>query len=400
MFTISPALSFLSPGTPWQTTWLTDVQIDDAVAWSWIGGGLRVAATQRASLRWLRSDQVAVDADWELGFVALDDDSDAAAAALDPMRELWAQRLAGRDVQTLLAELANLLARGQQPDQEHLELLQLLAEIVRRDPTEATRLGQQVQSAGLTGQLAADVLAVLGIAGHEPAQAALVGVFENGLVEAGLRQAAAESMFQIEQPGRALVDGLQRSLHGARLDALAGSALLVLGAFAGRGATTADGRPVVSELLALAGSARDGGIESAYFEALGNSGDPAVMPLATQLLGAADPIDRAFGLTAMRRVHSPQADALLQSVARGDATAEVRRQALEQVGASQAAWSLDLLIERSAADADVEVRRTGLSGLLLRARSEPRARAALQQRLLAEPDAGLRQQLQQLLAGA
>ena len=28
MFTMSPGLSFFSPGTPWQTTWFTEVQID------------------------------------------------------------------------------------------------------------------------------------------------------------------------------------------------------------------------------------------------------------------------------------------------------------------------------------------------------------------------------------
>ena len=31
MLTMSPALSFLSPGMPWQTTWFTDVQIDAGI---------------------------------------------------------------------------------------------------------------------------------------------------------------------------------------------------------------------------------------------------------------------------------------------------------------------------------------------------------------------------------
>lgn len=371
--------------------WLTTAEVDDAVAWNWLGGALRLEAWQRGTLRWHRSDTVPVVPAWDGGFVDADGAPPAAPAAGDPLRTFWRDRLRGRDVPALLRELAALLAQSLEPSQERHELVQLLAELVRQEPARAAELAAGVQAARLCGQLAADVLAALGMAGHASAQAALGAVFENGLVEAGLRQAALDSMFQIEQPSAALVDVLQRTLRGKeRLDAFAGSAMLVLGALANKNARAADGQGVVVDLLALEAQARQQGLEPVWFEALGNTGDPAVLPLATSMLAQPDPVARALGLTALRRVALPAADELVRSAARDDAAAEVRRQATEQIAAADAPWTTAALVERTRLDADVEVRRSAYVGLVLRARTDERARAALRQRLADEPAAELR----------
>ncbi len=381
--------------------WLRSATLDDELAWSWVGGALRVSSWLRGSLQWTRSDTIDVQAEWEGGFVDACAADVGNAAGADPMREFWNERLRGLDVTTVLARLCAMLASMSEPNREYHELLQMLAELVRRDPAEAGRLADLVQQARITGQAAADVLAVLGMAGHEQAQAALTAVFENGLVEASLRQAAVESTFQIEHARPALVDSLQRSLHGTdRLDALAGSAMLALGAMGSRGGATADGRPLVDELLMLEATARRDGLEGAYFEALGNTGDPAVLPLAERLLQAADPVERVRALTILRRVVSPRADELLKSAARGDVDADVRRQAVTEVGESTAPWTRDLLIERMAAETDREVRRVLYSALAMRARTDAVARAALVRQATVEPDAELQEMLRSLLGGA
>jgi hypothetical protein len=373
------------------TGFWTAVRIDEAMTWSCFGGA-RVAATLRGAARLTAVDRVEVEADWDRDFVAFGDCEPDVAPSVDPMRAAWAERLAGRDERALLAELAGLGLDGEEAARARLELLNVLAELVREDPAAATRLGQMVEAATVSGQIAADVLAALGIAGHPEAQRALDGVFENGLVELGLRVAAVEAMVQLEEPTPELVDALQRSLHGAMLRGLGGSTMLALGAFGSRGAH------VVDELLAIEGRARAEGVEPAWFEALGNTGDPSVLTLARRQLAAADPVERAWGLTAIRRVGSGEAAAMVQTTARDDSAVEVRRLAVEVAGESSDSWSLDLLRERAAADADVSVRRAACSGLLLRCRSSPAALATLQERAQREPDASLREELRMRLA--
>lgn len=376
------------------TGWWTEVTIDEATSWSSFGGA-RVAATLRGRARLVATDHVGVDADVDLdgGFVAFDDVDTGLTPPVDPMAAAWAERLAGRDEHTLIAELAALGVDGEDAARARLELLNVLAECMRQDPAAATRLGALVQAAKLTGQVAADVLAALGIAAHADAQRALAGVFENGLVEAGLRVAAVEAMVQLEHPTPALVEALQRSLHGTPLRGLGGSAMLALGAFGSRGA------PVLGELLSLEGAARADGVEPAWFEALGNAGDPAVLPLARRQLADDDPVERSWGLTAVRRVRTAEAASIVQASARGDASVEVRRLAVEVAGESTEPWSLELLRERAAEDPDVSVRRAACSALLFRAHREPGARASLRERASREPDATLREELRAVLAG-
>ncbi|HEX5053272.1 MAG TPA: HEAT repeat domain-containing protein, partial [Planctomycetota bacterium] len=344
---------------------------------------------------------VPVQADWQHGFADVTGLQEMPAAGEDPMSRFWDEKLGDLDVAAVLQRLQAFLDSKREPSREYHELLQMLAQLVRRDPGEADRLAGLVQSARLTGQAAADVLAVLGMAGNERAQVALAAVFENGLVEAGLRRAAVESMFQLEHPSQALVDSLRRSLHGVgRLDVLAGSSMLALGALGTRGAVTAEGGALVDELLGLEAAARQDGLEGAWSEALGNTGDPAVVPLAQRLSASNDPVERARAVTVLRRVTSPAAAALLQSIARGDPDADVRRLAVQTIGESTAAWTRDVLVDRAATDGDAEVRRVAYSALASRARTDTVAHSALVQRLGNEPDPELRQMLQSLLRGA
>jgi hypothetical protein len=381
--------------------WLTAIEVDDAVAWTCIGGTLRLATQQHGTLRWLRSEVAAATPVWDGDFAAIDGSAELQPVAGDPLRAHWREQLRGRDAKALLAELRALLALSDEPCQQRHELLQLIAEVVRNDSAQADMLAAAVQSARLTGQPAADVLSALGTAGTERAQAALGAVFANGLVGPALRQAAAESMFQIEQPTPDLVDQLRRTLHGsATFDALGGSTMLVLGAFASRGARSADGQPVVADLLALESAVRSQGVEPGWFEALGNTGDPAVLPLAASLCASADATERAWGLTALRRVDAATAHDLQRAAARGDTAAPVRRQAIEQIAASTAPWATAALVERVDTDDDVDVRQAAYAGLMVRARTDERARAALRRRVATETDAGLAEQLRTWARGS
>jgi hypothetical protein len=378
--------------------WLTSAHVDDAVAWSWIQGALRIEAWQRGSLRWLSSDTVKVEASWDDGFVDFLEPTIPSPAEEDPMHQFWAEKLQGRDLQTLLGELAALEANGSKAERELLELLHLLAELIRQDPANADLLADLVQSARLTGQSAADALTALGMAGHDRAQAALAAVFGNGLVEPGLRQAAVEAMFQVEQPSQFLVDSLQRSLYGLdHFDGCAGSAMLALGAFASRGAQTADGRALATELLQLEAAARRDGIEPVYFDALGNTGSEAVLPLANRLAQSLDPVQRAQAVTVVRRVQGPAAEAILSAAAR-DANADVRRTALLELAMSQAPWVQDLLIDRATNDTDADVRRLAYSGLGSRAAGDAAVRAVLLRCSTTETDPELHTMLTTLLA--
>jgi len=373
--------------------WWSEIAIDEATSWTCFGGA-RVAATLRGEVRLVASERVAIDAafDDDRGFVAFAEIEDDAAPPVDPMAAAWAERLAGRDEGVLLTELAALGASGEESARTRLEIVNLLAERMRQDPGAATRLGEMVQAAQLTGRVAAEVLTAMAIAAHAAAQQALAGVFENGLVDTSLRVAAVEAMVQLERPQPGLVATLQRSLYGVPLRGLGGSVMLTLGAFGSRGA------PVMHDLLELGATARAEGVEPAWFEALGNTGDPTVLPVAQRQLANGDPIERAWGLTALRRVRTAEASATVQASARNDASVEVRRLAIEVAGECDEPWSLALLRERAGADPDVAVRRAACSALLLRAAREPTARASLVDRASLEPDATLRAELRTLLA--
>lgn len=368
--------------------WLTGLAFDETLRWAWLGDDMRIGAHLHGTLQWRRSEAVTLPAIDAGSFEELGG-AEAPAVVADPLRSHWRERLAGRDAAALLAELCQLIAESEEPSQRRHELVLLLAELARGDAAQADLLAAAIQSARVTGRAAADVLSALGSAGTERAQAALCAVFENGQLAGALRQAAVESMFQIERATPALVDTLRRALHaGDPFDALSGSAMLVLGALAGRGAE-GNGQPVVMELLALESAVRRQGVEPGWFEALGNTGDPAVLPLASRLCASADPVERAWGLTALRRVDAPMAHALQRAAAREDGAAGVRRQAIEQIGAIAAAWVTDALIECTDADVDADVRRAAYGALILRAPGDERARAALWRRLTVESDAGL-----------
>lgn len=373
--------------------WWSEIAIDEATSWTCFGGA-RVAATLRGGVRLVATERIDLDAmiDDARGFVAFAEIDDDAAPPVDPMAAAWAERLAGRDEAVLLTELAALGDGGDENARSRLELVNLLAERMRQDPGAATRLGDMVQAAQLTGRVAADVLAALAIAAHPAAQQALADVFENGLVDPSLRVAAVEAMVQLERPRPELVATLQHSLYGTSLHGLGGSVMLTLGAFGSRGAD------VVPELLTLEGGVRAEGVEPAWFEALGNTGDPSVVPIAQRQLASGDPVERAWGLTALRRVRTAEAAAVVQASARHDPSAQVRRLAIETASEAVEPWSLDLLHERVAADPDVGVRRAAWSALLWRAPRDPATRAGLAERASLEPDAALCAELHTLLA--
>lgn len=377
--------------------WLRELTVEDELAWRLFGGSLTVVATGRATLHCVAVDRVPVP-EWDASFA---DDSPPAPPATDadPMQAAWLAKLGDTTVEQLLADLEAELHAGAVGSQRHAELLQLLAALLKHRPLTADRLVQLVRSGRATDQFAADLLATLGMAGTNRAQAGLVSVFTDRALGRELRRAGVEATCQLAAPAASVVTAMRDLVrNSSRVDPLVGSALLALGSFAGRGAAESHGPSMRDTLLAAESAARRDGAGRAWCEALGNCGDPTFLPVAERLLGAADPAERIGGLTAMRRVVSPAVAQLLATVAHHDVDADVRREALQIAAERDEAWATALLRARAVAEGDPEIRRFAYSGLGWRARRDASCREFLILRSQQEPVAELRAMLQSLLA--
>lgn len=377
--------------------WLQELAVADELAWRLFGGSLTVLATGRATLHCVAVDQVPVP-EWDGSFA---DESLPAlpARAGDPMQAAWLAKLGDTTVEQLLADLQAEIHAGAVGSPRHAELLQLLAAMLKHQPLTADRLVQLVRSGKATEPFAADLLAALGMAGTNRAQAGLVDVFTDPTVASELRRAGVEATSQLAAPAASVVTAMRDLVRNTpHVDPLVSSALLALGSFAGRGAPESHGPSMLDTLLAAEAAARRDGAGRAWCEALGNSGDQAVLPVAERMLRAGDPAERIGGLTAMRRVVAPTVARLVASVARNDVDAEVRREALQIAAERDEPWASTLLQERAIAEGDPEIRRFAYSGLGWRARRDASCREFLVVRSQQEPVAELRAMLQSLLA--
>ncbi|MBK8095941.1 MAG: HEAT repeat domain-containing protein [Planctomycetes bacterium] len=377
--------------------WLAAGSAREDLAWTMVDGSLRLQTAIEASLERQRVEVVAVAADWTGDWSPVSGQHERSLTATQQLQADWDRRLQGLDLPTIVQRLQALHAQGQGHGRDHMELVWALGKLVQREPALAARIAALVHGAALPESSAASLLSALGMAGHDLAQAALAQVFENGLVPAGLRQVAVESMFQVEHPSAALVASVQRNLQGrTQLAALDQSAMLALGAFAAAGARTAEGQSLALELLRLEAAARASGADGCWSEALGNTGDAALLPVARRLLASSDPNERQRALTIVRRMELPAGRELLIATVRSDGNADVRRHGVDLAGECQEGWASELLAERAAGDADVEVRRAAITALGTRRATDASARAALARLSGSERDPTLLALLQQV----
>ncbi len=276
------------------------------------------------------------------------------AAPVEERIDLWAE----------LGALEIALAPASADEGAELRALVRLLELARRDPAAVAALAQRLDDRPADEALAAGLLGVLGAAGTEAAQRALLDQIADPRRALDRRLTAVTAVAQVMEPTPALEEGL-RALLAEQSD-LGGSALLLLGAVAARVRDSDPARHerIVSELEAAASEAdREIGERRTAFSALANAAPTKVPAAVESALASDDDLLRAAGAEVLARVGAPAAEARLLSLLGSDPSPEVRVAAAEALGSRPRPKARAPLLATAASDASEEVRLACLSAL-------------------------------------
>ncbi len=271
------------------------------------------------------------------------------------------------DLWTELSALETAIAPASQDEGAELRALVRLLELARRDPVAVAAIAQRLDDRPSDEALAAGLLGVLGAAGTEAAQRALLDQITDPRHSADRRLTAITAVAQVMEPTPALEEGL-RALAAEQSD-LGSSALLLLGAVAGRVRDSDPARHerIVAELEAAASDVdREVGDRRTAFSALANAA-PAKVPGAVEAaLGSDDEYLRSAGADVLGRVGAAAAEARLVSLLRSDPSPEVRVAAAEALGGRPGGAASATLLDAAGSDTAEEVRLACLNALSFR----------------------------------
>ncbi len=353
--------------------WIAGVQTDEGMTMRLPLADLQVVSTRRADVVLLEHGfaPVAVDvADvWRRTTATVHSSEPTGSHAIDMELAHWRQQLQGATLDGLLAELQALLGARPVDDAAVNALFLKLQWLARLDPAAIDALRDGVLAGTLPNGTTPTALAALAAAGTPAAQAALVAVREQRTLAVETRLAATIAAVQLDAPSNALLQSLWHDAGGGAGDdaEVRGSSMLVLGVLSGRNhEQLADGRTATQALLAMEAQAIATGDLSTWLLAVGNTGTGEALPIADRYLEHADATVRASACVLLRRVPGDGAIERLAARALRDVASTVRGEAIRELGR----------------------------------RSEPAARAALEQVLANEPDEELRGKARELLARA
>lgn len=347
--------------------WLEHVRLDERMTMALPVLDLRTLVHRVAAIDCTGADVAALPPELAAAWARAEAPVSAAGERLGARAEAderaaWRQRLQATSLAQILDELQRLLAVADQDAAAVDACFQQLQWLLRLDERAVAALHEQLTTRQLGDAVAQVAIGALGAAGTDQAQQSLIALRNEAALGDELRQSATVSCLQLGKPSQALFADLQRDAEGDSVQAK--SSLLVLGALAPRGQDDAGPSPLAS-LLAMEERAAARGSLRTWLLAVGNTRAPAATDVAQRLLGHAD--------------------------------ADVRAAACVALGRQPAASALDALVARGLGDPSTSVRHEAV--IALSHRSEPAARAALQQVAEHDADAAVRQRAQRLLAG-
>lgn len=340
----------------------------------------------------LRTAPLADHADpWSLAFAAAAGDAEGEQAMAATERERWQRELAGVGYRDVVAELARLLALGDDATADAYAQRERLVWLLRLQPPAAADLAAQLLDPQLDAALAAMLAGAAGSAATPALQQLLLDAAAAPDLSRGRRNGALVALSQVEQPQPATVRSLLAladAPDGDRI--LRGTSLLVLGAMASRSAADPDLLPQLLQREAAAGQA---GLLRSWLGALGNAGGDAVLAPVRRHLDDDDDAIRAAAVDALRRAGESALPLLLQH-ARSDTSPLVRSRAIAGL-ANRPGDAAFAALGEALADADELVRRAAV--LALANRREEAARELLQRASSIDPAAAVRRLAAQLL---
>jgi len=245
----------------------------------------------------------------------------------DTDRRADEQKVGGASFADLLQALRTLPATDN--GSHRAELQTRLSSLFRVQPDAAKQAAQAIGK-GVPEPVAKTLLGALSGAQSEAGQAALVEVINNRALSTDLRENAVAVLGLSEPPTEATSQALQKALRDGDPD-VRGTAALALGNAAGAqrqagqlGAADAN----VDVLIERFQSATTEAAQTEALEALGNTGDPRILPYLQSALQSPSVAIRVAAAHALRFVVAPPVDPLLAQLLDQDQAAEVRQAAI------------------------------------------------------------------------
>jgi hypothetical protein len=322
----------------------------------------------------------------DLEEVAVDATSAAHRDAAD--REL----LDGASLADLLAELARVRNDSHASGYQYLRLVALF----RLDADAARAAAIEVITGRIDEHAVPAVIGALGEAGTRDAQAALATLVDARALAAPARVHATLSLGLTPEPTDDTLRTLAQTSRTADAE-LASTATLGLGnaALRLRDRDPAGAAAYVDDLLARLRAAADDGTRITLLRALGNTGDPRILPALQGALAADAELVRAAATEALRFV--PGIEALVAASLR-DAASAVRNAAVFAAGFASLATLAPALTDAARTDPDPTIRRAIVDLAGPRMRELPALRAIVEYAAAHDTDAELREAARGMLA--
>jgi HEAT repeat protein len=321
-----------------------------------------------------------------------------------------ADQLGDATLNQLLDELAIALETFGPDSQEAYMAMTRLGWLLELRPEQALELEKILLAGLLDEQTASLAVVALGQAGTIQSQLVLAACVGDPLRPQALRMAALQSAFQVPAPCPELLAGIRSTLTDGAPRPLAGTAMLLLGKLA-----DSDGAPapesasapeseqqasLLDELLAHEETAQELGLLDVWLEALGNCGDPAIVPHVTPYLTHSEPQIRAAALAALGSVDSVDAVQSLASVAQQDPDPSLRVLSVEMLGTQVSALATETVCAVAIQDASEAVRMAAVQALAALQGTDELVELTLQTCAQGDPSASVRDLAASILAGA
>lgn len=377
--------------------WPSRVVYDETLALEAPEAGLRGSQESHHELTLLAHDLVDVSdrvPDLADGWAPVSGQAEQVADA--PPTPPSGRELGSSDVTSLVLEIQALLDAGRLDSRELYEAELALAEWLNADPAHLDELRAIFRSGALEGDAAMVVLAAVGMAQHDAAQAFLAEQVAEPEAPTARRVAALQSAFQVAEPGEALLATIRTaSLDESGPRDVRATALLALGTLASR----ASSDDTLDFLLEREGEARTDSELVLWLEALGNSGSPGILEHVTPYLVHESARVRTSAVSALRFLSGPEPVALLTRSATNDADSGVRATAVELLALSDSPEALEGVRTVLTQDAAPFVRRRAIQTLGTRQPLAEAVRTLLVTAAVSDADQALRALAEELLRG-
>lgn len=384
--------------------WLREARADETLQARAETASMHATTSYRATLALLRhalrgrAELPAVD--WDGAWSDIGGLRDTQALAAANAEELAAQEVGDATFQGLWQEIQALAAAEPLDSAALSAAMHRLALLVRLQPEVLPQLLAALPAATEFGADA--LLSAVGAADSGPAQQVLAGVTADAAAAPHLRQSALDSMIQLSAPGDdvlAAVRGVVDDDHAK--PSLRDNGLLLLGALASRepGSKTTDRGQLVRDLLARESQARAQRRLEHWLHALGNCGDPAVLPALERYLVHQDAALRQAALTAVSQVSAARAVELLAWRAREEVELRLRALAVQSLARVATGSHLEFVAGLLAGPGAAELRRAAVNGLRWQVGRNDAVLPLLRRAAQTDPDATVRDLAQRALAG-